>query len=104
MIATASGARAAWAENSAGIDDEAGAGRLNTARLPHPSSPCSSAFSNRSIDESRRPGSVVIAISTRPSRFANSETSKFASGLPAPAVLRKSWSPPPENINAKAPT
>ena len=39
-----------------------------------------------------------------PTVSAKSETSKFENGCPAPAVLRKSWSPAPEKINPKPPT
>src|SRR5208337_5213967 len=80
------------------------AGWVNTARLPHPSRRAWSPVPSRSIDDNRRPGSAVIATNTCCNRSAKSETSKFENGPPAPAVLRKSWSPAPEKINPKAST
>ena len=46
----------------------AGAGWVNTARLPHPSSRACSPASSRSIDDNRRVGSAVIATNTRCNR------------------------------------
>ena len=60
--------------------------------------------SSRSIDDSRRVGSAVIATNTRCSRSAKSETSKFENGCPAPAVVRTSWSPNPRKFSPKSPT
>ena len=104
VTATASGARATCAANNTGIDTGAVAGWVNTARLPHPSSRACSPASSRSTDDNRRAGSAVIATNTRSNRPAKSETSKFENGPPAPAVLRKSWSPAPEKNNPKPPT
>ena len=68
----------------------------------HPAAACSPA-SSTSTDDNDRPGSAVIATNTRCNRPAKSETSKFENGCPAPAVLRKSWSPTLEKINPKPP-
>ncbi len=69
VIATAPGPRATCAANNAGIDTRAAMdGMVNTARLPMSSSRSRSAASSRSIADSGRSGSAVMAASIRRSR------------------------------------
>ena len=103
--ATASGARATCAANNTGIDTAAvaGSGQHRPVTPPHPAGRAHRHPAHPPTTTDRA-GSAVIATNTRPNRPAKSETSKFENGCPAPAVLRKSWSPAPEKINPKPPT
>ena len=111
LIATAAGVRATWAATNSGTDTGGGAGSVSTARLPIASSRACSSASSRSIDDSGRVGSAVIASTTRRNRsisasmLAASNTSVRNSTVPpipagAPAALQRSASENTKSMRA----
>src|ERR1700761_9607242 len=101
--APAPGTRSTGWANTAGTDNGAVVCSAKTARLPQVANPACSPALRRSTDNNARCGSAVIAASTRSNRDAQSETSKFEKGCPAPTVLKNCWSPNPRKYNPKSP-